>query len=172
MSDTVLIAIDESATASGVAIFVNGTYKESFVVTPDKNADVKIDSMARNLISVLKQYAPDIIVSEKTYEGKGGALGHKYNDYLNGLFKGFALAQKKWVFVDSYYPSEWRALLGIEQSENGKRLKRPEQKKKDIEFVTKHVKLDTHTLISDDEADAICIGLSYIKEWSNKKEPT
>ena len=56
-------------------------------------------------------------------------------------------------------PSSWRSVLGIQ----GYRIKREQQKIKDIEYAKAAVQAEL-TLTQDDEADAICILLAYLKD--------
>ena len=61
------------------------------------------------------------------------------------------------VEIEYIYPSSWRAALGIK---NGRGIKRTSLKEQDIQYVQEKYNIT----VNDDEADAICIGLSQYKE--------
>ena len=66
------------------------------------------------------------------------------------------------IEIEYIYPSSWRATLGIK---NGRGIKRTSLKEQDIQYVQEKYNIT----VNDDEADAICIGLSQYKEKDNNE---
>lgn len=156
-----MLSFDTSSSKSGWAYYANGIYKESGVINLDtkeckkkyKNNSVqRLKDMCLSLFELLDKYKPDIIVIEKLNVGRNMQATR-----LLAKVIGFVYAYA--ITHDCYYfeiqPTQWRSQLGMQ---SGKK-KREELKKLSIEYVKNTLNKEA----SDDEADAICVGLGYIK---------
>ena len=65
-----LLSFDQSSTCTGVAVFRNACYVESFVLQPEKRCESNVDNIAIQITDVCKKYRPDIIVCEGVYENQ------------------------------------------------------------------------------------------------------
>ena len=61
-----MISLDTSTSATGVGVFVNGKYKDSYVLETDKKIkrDDKLNQMIDLLHSLLLKEKPDIVITE------------------------------------------------------------------------------------------------------------
>lgn len=165
--DCILISIDESLTSTGVAVFINGTLKYYGNIKPktkETQAEIpggyhlclegqgKKAEISRDLLAILHKFKPDILIMEDVYQGKC-INGFKGNVFLQGVCFGYALMNGCDYFT--YFPSEWRKLLGI----NEVGAKRSILKELDKQYIYNKYGLT----VNDDIADAICIGLAHIQ---------
>ena len=152
------MAVDESSSGCGVAIFVGTELIRYCSIIPDKKikkAEDKLEYICNELKSISKQYKPTVFVAEDVYSrGAKFILSFKYNVFLQGYIYALSGYRKDNLFF-LYYPEGWRKILGI----SGKN--RDDKKVKDIAYVNEkyHLKLK-----DDNIADAICIGDAYIKD--------
>ena len=61
-----LVSLDSSTTCTGVSVFVNGVYKDSYIIKSDKKlkGDEKLDQMIGLIFSTIKKEKPDVVVYE------------------------------------------------------------------------------------------------------------
>ena len=96
----------------------------------------------------------DYVIIEDTVLQRSPAT-MKQLSQLQGVVIGYCIEHG--IPYDVYHPTSWRKLLEFEQ---GKGTKREQLKQQSQQFVE-----DTYQIsVSDDESDAICIGLAYIKK--------
>lgn len=155
------LSLDTSSSKSGWAYYVNGNYKESGVINLDTNeckkkykgnSDQRVKDMCLLLFELFDKYKPDIVVIEKLNVGRNMQATRLLAKII-GCVYAYAITH------DCYYyeiqPSQWRSQLGMQSG----RKKRDELKMLSVEYVKNTLDKD----VSDDEADAICVGLGYMK---------
>ena len=163
---TKLISLDTSSSKSGYAIFENAVYKKSGVINLDTyeckkkykgNSDKRIKDMCLAIIELLKEERPDIIVIEKLNVGRNMIS-------VRTLSKIIGAAYCYSILNDCFYyeiqATQWRSKLGMQSSKR----KRDEYKALAVKFIKNNLNLD----VTDDEADAICAGIGYIKMFVHK----
>ena len=174
MNNVTLLSLDTSSTKTGWAVFKNGTYQESGVLdwSHIKETDNRLQLMYIKIIQYIEKYQPDILVIEKDVVGSGRRLNMSTINTLIKLIGGIWAycvqlnmgttmnnSENDFrIFYVEYSPSEWRSLIGL------KGRKREEYKEASIKKIKDEYNID----VDDNEADAINIGLAYIKEWGNK----
>jgi Holliday junction resolvasome RuvABC endonuclease subunit len=167
-----LISIDASSKATGIAIFKitkdnEVKYKTHFLITvPEdlkkstkatKNLMMRrrIDFMMVEIIKILERYNPDYILMEDIYAGKD-IHTLKMFGRLQGAIEYYSLSKqtiKNPYPVTLIYiaPNSWRSKLKFPN------LKREELKQCSIKYIEDKLSIT----VTDDEADAICIGYSF-----------
>jgi Holliday junction resolvasome RuvABC endonuclease subunit len=179
-----LIAIDGSTTKTGVAIFNIDKHKLQTlkVLCPDniekpltkkakdsltkkqitdkqkeihrKNTDYRISEMIKQLNKIFDKNKPEVIIMEDTY-GSKDMYAYKKLCQLQGLVLSYCLINNITFILKM--PQSWRKDLGFEIIKNGQQNTREEYKSMSINHIKDKYGID----VSDDEADAICIGESY-----------
>lgn len=109
------------------------------------------------IINLLKEYQPDIIVIEKLNVGRNMVATRCLSKIIGAVYCYSILSDD--VFYYEIQPSQWRSKIGIQS----KSRKRDEYKRLSIEYVKNELGID----VSDDEADAICAGIGYIKMFTD-----
>lgn len=162
-----ILSLDLSTHSSGWAYFEDGELKDHNCITSASTDLIKrIYKMTEGIAEILNKYSIDkIIVEEVRPEGGYGVSNTKTHRALMWLQAATAfLIHDKYshIEIEYIYPSSWRANLGIK---NGRGIKRTTLKEQDIQYVKDKYNIE----VNDDEADAICIGLSrYVKEDNNE----
>lgn len=147
-----LVSLDLSTKKSGIAVWNNKKYKESYVIDFEKIKDIdeRTEAMGKKLISALDYFKPTVVYSEDSFKGYNPKT-LKCLSRLHGIVMGWCLSHD--VEYHFIMPSAWRKYIpGFPNGRNGHR---PEQKEYSIAYVTEHYGFVPKT---DDEADAICIG--------------
>ena len=162
-----ILSLDLSTKSSGWAYFKDGELKDHGCITSSSTDLIKrIYKMTEGIAEILNKYSIDkIIVEEVRPEGGYGVGNTKTHRALMWLQAATAfLIHDKYsnIEIEYIYPSSWRATLGIK---NGRGIKRTTLKEQDIQFV----KDKYNIVVNDDEADAICIGLSQYQEKDNNE---
>lgn len=162
-----ILSLDLSTKSSGWAYFKDGELKDHGCITSSSTDLIKrIYKMTEGIAEILDKYSIDkIIVEEVRPEGGYGVGNTKTHRALMWLQAATAfLIHDKYsnIEIEYIYPSSWRATLGIK---NGRGIKRTTLKEQDIQFV----KDKYNIVVNDDEADAICIGLSQYQEKDNNE---
>ncbi len=116
--------------------------------------------MSKSLWDLLNEYKPNIIYMEETYSAKN-AQTTKFLTRLQGVVYAWCLNNK--CEFNTIIPSSWRKLLGFMQ---GRNITRKQLKDQSIKYVTDIYSLD----VTDDEADAICIGEAVIRKYGEMSE--
>ena len=162
-----ILSLDLSTKSSGWAYFEDGILKDHGCITSSSTDLIKrIYIMRDGIAEILDKYAvTKIVVEEVRPEGGYGVGNTKTHRALMWLQAATAFLihdNYSSIEIEYIYPSSWRANLGIK---NGRGIKRQTLKEADIEYVQNKYNI----LVNDDEADAICIGLSqYQKEDTNE----
>lgn len=157
-----LITIDGSTQKTAVAYFYNGKYKEHKLLdfSKDKDAFSRFKIMAKSLWKLLDLYKPNIIYIEETYSATNPQTT-KILTRLQGVV--YAWCMNNNCNFNTITPSQWRKQLQFLQ---GREVKRQELKEQSIKYI-----LDKYSLsVTDDEADAICIGDAVIRLYGNSNE--
>ena len=157
----VIMAVDESISATGVAIFYGNELKETYEIKTSPKQDIlsRFDHIYDELTAIADRHQVTVFVAEGVYESHTpkSILSFLYNRFIQGML--FAMHKTKENSLYAlYYPSEWRSILGISGNDN-----RKNSKAADIAYVKDTLGIE---VTSDNVADAICIGLAYIREWS------
>jgi Holliday junction resolvasome RuvABC endonuclease subunit len=159
----VLLALDQSTRCSGYAVFEDGEYICSGVVDKSKsNLDTHERSfeMARDLWRVIKKYKPDHLVIEDV-QNQSNTKTVIILSRLQGMLIGYAEAHK--VKTHILLPSQWRSALKFKQ---GPKVKREELKQQSADFIKEQYGFN----LSEDENEAICIGVAAHKIFDLKGE--
>lgn len=156
MKDICLVSLDVSTKKTGYAIFKNGNYSLSGLISYEKEKDLdeRLRGMSMNILSVLDIYKPQIISIEDTYCGRNPSVQKSLNR-LQGVIYGWAVRNN--ADFNLYLPTQWRKYI----DEIPTKGKRNDLKEKAIEYAVKKYKED----INDDEAEAICIGEATLKMY-------
>lgn len=115
--------------------------------------------MCNGIWATLNAFHPSILYIEETYMSRN-AKTTKILTRLQGVV--FAWCMQNDCEFNTILPSQWRKHLSMQQS----KLKREELKEQSIQYVYKNYNI----LVTDDEADAICIGDAVVKMFAQIKE--
>jgi Holliday junction resolvasome RuvABC endonuclease subunit len=151
-----VLAYDQSTRCSGWAIFDGGEYVESGVVDMSKSkldTDERSFEMAKELWKIMRKYKPNDIILEDVQQQTSVSVV-KILARLQGMLIGHAEAHG--VKVHILLPSQWRKAIHFNQ---GPKVKRAELKQQSIDYVKEHYDL----ALTDDESDAICLGVAAHK---------
>ena len=178
-----MVSIDASTSATGVAVFKklkNGyKYEGHDLFTPEKfkytkktkdmtktayktlhSAEKRQDMerrvlfMLRNIVPFLDKWKPSVVMIEDTY-GQNDMMTYKMLCRIQGAVLDWARRNNAEIRFIS--PASWRKKVGIPQTDaNKQRIKR--NKLKELAKIVVHNFFEID--VTDDEADAICIGLS------------
>lgn len=145
-----LCSCDQSTNRSGVAILEDGVPVFYTVIDHSKEKDVptRIKNMFLDLVKVIDQNNIDSLVVEAV-QFQNNLKAMEMLSQLQGMCIATALLRD--IPISSPMPVEWRKVLGFQQ---GAGVKRPELKAQAIKYVKENFGLD----VSEDEAEAICIG--------------
>lgn len=152
-----LISLDTSSSETGYAIFINAEYQSSGVLQSDKKLknQPKMDDMCRRIIRLLKAEEPDIVVIERMSVGRNVRTARILSEII-GVVYGWCLSHDG-TYYEEMTPTQWRSCLGFQS-----KLNREELKVASIQCANDKLGLE---IASDNEADAICIGLAYVEKW-------
>ena len=163
---TRLISLDTSSTKTGWSLFENGSYSKSGLINLDtkecrkiyeNNSENRVRDMCLEICNVLDVYKPHIIVVEKLNVNRNMKATRMLSKII-GVVYGWS------IFHNSYYyeiqSTQWRGQLGMQSS---KRI-RDNYKELSIEYVKNRFGID----VTDDESDAVCAGLGYIKMFTTE----
>lgn len=160
---TTMIALDISTKNTGWAIFENGIYKESGVISCEQIEDknMRIDEMAYFILDKIKDFHADICVVEQSILGNRNPDSFRMLSMILGIV--FYHCYENGISYYSYLPSEWRKLI-----DSGKKpRKRVELKQWDIDRFKELYDQEPQT---DDEADAALIGTAYVRMWAKQEK--
>lgn len=125
----------------------------------EKNIDVRMDQMCVEIYQLIKKEKPDLIVLEDvSFQRDAQALINLAR--LQGRI--MQMAYEIGAPVVLYKPSTWRKIVGIK---TGKGIKRDELKSAAMMMITEKYGIE----VSEDIAEAICIGECALKELKDQK---
>ena len=142
--------MDQSSSRSGWAFLDDGVPVRYGVVDHAKESDVseRIKHMFLDLAKIIDECQIDELVVEAAQQQVNPKAMAILSQLQGGLIcRGYNLG----LAVTSLMPCEWRKILHFQQ---GAGVKRPELKAQAIQYVKENFGLD----VSEDEAEAICIG--------------
>ena len=157
--DIKMISLDSATGKTGVCIWQNGKYAESYVIenNPKIKGDEKLNSMIDLIYSLLKVEEPEVIILEQVAVTRN-AVSTRMLQELTGAIRGFCV--ERGVKYVTLRPSEWRKQIVEIYNQKPSGRKRDDQKIWSLDIVNNKLNIETE---SDDEADAICIGKAYIE---------
>lgn len=146
-----IIAWDQASINSGWAIFDNGEYIDSGVITKDKKVPIidRIPQMATAICTKIKESDVDAVY----IEGVQTQSNQKTVIDLARLQGGIMMwCSIKKIPVYILTPTEWRKILGYNL---GPKVPRAELKQQSLDYVKEHFGVESG---SEDMIEAICIG--------------
>lgn len=151
------LTIDSSTKSTGFSLFVNGKYKESFLIdlSTHKEVDKRFPLMVKEILNTLNTYKPYIIYIEEAVVVRN-ADTQRFLMKLQGVIYAWCLYND--CEFNTIRPTEWRKILEFQQ---GKKIKREELKKQSLAYVKEHLGIEAQ----EDVAESICIGLAVMKKW-------
>lgn len=155
--NTKLISLDTSSTATGWAYYENGTLKKSGVLLSNRSLETeqRVNQMCKMIINVLDTYQPDMIVIEMVALTRN-ALIQRILTEIVGVVRGYSIIHNICFF--RLRPAEWRSLVKRDQDKIG-----GEKREVLKQWSKQYVLEEFGKTVTDDESDAILIGLAYIK---------
>lgn len=154
------VSLDTSTNHSGLALFVNGKYKEHTLISKDKIKDTheRINAMCGDIFEQLNKWKPDTIWIEHPQ-------GHGSNVDMVGKLCEILGAVRMWCLIhncdyNEIAPSVWRKYAGIQQ---GKK-KREELKQASIDYIKDKLGIDE----GDDVADSIALGYAVLNYFEGE----
>lgn len=150
---TKILAFDQSSRISGYFVCCDGKYIAHGKIDLHEYKDTiqRMKEMESRILTTIATYRPDfVVIEETTMQGSPATL--RMLAQLQGVIIGYCHANN--IPITTIYPTTWRKALNMRQ---GRDVKRNELKKQAIDFVKQKYCIN----VTDDEADAICIGLAY-----------
>lgn len=155
-----ILALDLSTKRSGWAFKIdNQAIQYGAISSSSTSVEKRITIMRDEIIKIIQNNnIEEVIIEEVRPDGTNNHTG-KVLTWLQGCIAVAIYEYNKNIKINFIGPSSWRSVLGIQ----GYRIKREQQKIKDIEYAKAATQAEL-TLTQDDEADAICILLAYLKD--------
>ena len=151
-----VLALDSSTKRTGYAFFKEDQLQYGAIASASTNVERRIGIMRDEIIKIIKENDIDTVVMEEVrpdgYNNRTGKVLH----WLQGCIVVAIFELNPKIKVEFIGPSSWRSVIGIQ----GYRIKRDQQKQKDIEYANKTYNLELKPS-QDDEADAIGILAAY-----------
>lgn len=162
MRNEILIALDESTTSTGYAVFRNSALIEHGIFS-SKSKDVleRVSYIMEEIEKLIKRYKPNDMIIEDVQITMNAATAKS----LLGLqFMIEIYAHRNNISCETYRTTKWRKILGLSNSRD---LDRKAKKQETIDYIKNKYDIE---ILKDDESDAIAIGVAYLLEKSEKKE--
>ena len=149
-----ILSFDQATAKTGFAVFDNDKLIESGVIKAkaDTSTD-KLNEMFSLVVLKIESTNPDIVVIEGVVLQKSPYVLIMLAQ-LQGMIVGYC--HKKGVLIEIFGATTWRKNLNFNQ---GIKVARKELKRQAKEYASRL----TDKKVTEDEADAICIGSSYVK---------
>jgi Holliday junction resolvasome RuvABC endonuclease subunit len=155
MNKTIL-ALDTATHNCGYAVLSNLNVVNSGVITSvDKDINKRLSSHYGSILSLINDYNVDIVVFENTNTFTN-IQTLKMLAQLQGIIMAICISRQ--IEYYTMLPTEWRAVLGFK---TGNKTNRVVQKQLALDYVNLQVGINTS---NDDEAEAICLGIAYLKK--------
>lgn len=154
-----LLSLDTSSTRTGWAFFIEGKYSKSGVIdytskeAKKLSSDERIREMCLRIFEIVKKFHPDSIVIEKMTVSRNMTTVRVLSKIIGTVFAFAIQCDINYYEIEA---SQWRATLHMQK----RGRKRDEYKKLSVQYAQKIA----GKVITDDEADAICIGESFWKK--------
>lgn len=152
----ILIALDESTTCTGYAVFNDSELiKHGLFALKSKDVLERVSYIMEEIEKLIKTYKPDNMVIEDVQITMNAATAKS----LLGLqFMIEVYAHRNNISCKTYRTTKWRKILGLS---NSRSLDRKAKKQETINYVKDKYGID---VLKDDESDAIAIGTAYLLE--------
>ena len=152
-----MLSLDQSLNVTGWAYFENEKLINygNFSIKKTLPMEMRLNEFQKAILETMNSCGdgyPDIIVFEDI-QNQQNNITYKHLAYVQAAL--MIICYNLNIKYSILSPSSWRAALG-----GGFGRKREEQKQAAIEYV----QAKCNKNVSSDEADAICIGLAYMKE--------
>lgn len=154
----ITLSIDASTKSTGIAIFEE-TKLIHFQCIQESNSDTfsRIEKMVNKISAIYQKYKPTHIIMEDILPSDVGNNQKIYKALIYLQAAIVLMFHKNKATVDFYVASHWRSICGIK---TGRGVKRDTLKQASIKLVKTTYNID----VNDDIADAICMGIAYIKQ--------
>lgn len=161
-SDNIIIALDESTTSTGYAIFKNNQLVDyGAIIEKSKDVLERVNNIVNKICDIIRKYKPNDIVLENVQITMSAPTAKS----LMGLqFIIEIISYRNNIKCTAIRTAHWRKVLGLS---NSPKINRATKKKEAMEYVKNKYNISEEI---DDVTDAICIGECFIKE--NYKEET
>lgn len=161
MKNKILIALDESTTSTGYAIFKNNTLIDHGIFSSkSKNVLERVSYIIEEIEKIIKKYKPNDMIIEDVQITMNAATTRS----LLGLqFMIEMYAYKNNISCEKYRTTKWRRILGLSNSNT---LDRKAKKQETTDYIKNKYNIE---ILKDDESDAIAIGTAYLLEKNEKK---
>ena len=155
-----VLAMDNATVVCGYSIYDGGNLVASGVLTANarKHIDERLLTLRSGILGLIDAYEIEHIVFEDTMltqKGHNNLQTFKKLCWLQGMIA--AICFERNIGYSVYLPSEWRSKIGFLK---GHSQKREDQKRLAIEYVKENYRKE----VTDDEAEAICIGRAFVAE--------
>lgn len=156
MKNKILIALDESTTSTGYAVFKNSTLIEHGIFSSkSKNVLERVSYIMEEIEKLIKKYKPSDMIIEDVQITMNAATAKS----LLGLqFMIEIYAHRNNISCGTYRTTKWRKILGLS---NSRTLDRKAKKQETIDYIKNKYDIE---ILKDDESDAIAIGTAYLLE--------
>ena len=147
-----MAGIDASSNKTGIAIFQDGAYIEHKLIDLHliKDPDKRIPKMMIEICKYIKKHNVDKIIMEKSMMKNNIDTVQKLSNIAGAVM---LYAATKNIEFQHVYPSEWRKIIGLQQSTQ---IKREVLKEEAVQAVKQEYGID----VTDDEAESILIARS------------
>lgn len=158
----IVVSLDQALKTSGYAVYQDGKLITSgtFSIPANKPIEERLFNFWKELNNLYNTYDFDKLIFEDI-QYQNNAETHKKLAYVQASILLWAYNQN--VKFEIYSPSHWRSILK-DKCKISFCKSRTEQKAIARQLVKDRFQID----VSEDEADAVCIGLAY--HLSSKKE--
>ena len=145
-----VISFDQASITSGYAIFQDGNYVESGIITKSNKTPIidRVPQMAAAICAKIKESGADAVCIEGVQTQSNQRTVIDLARLQGGIMMWCSI---KNVPLHILTPTEWRKILNYKL---GPKVPREELKQQSLDYVKEHFGLDN---ISEDRAEAICI---------------
>ena len=159
-----LVSIDASTKSTGIAVWDNALLIDHETINAEDlgQMDNRFPYMAKALLSALTEQQPDVVYIEEAVVIRN-AQTQRFLVRLQGVVYGWCLQHN--CRFEAIRPTAWRKQLGFKQ---GRNVGRQDLKAQAVEYVQEQYP-DLMDL-SEDEYEAICIGVAALKILQDEKE--
>lgn len=164
------MSLDQATKICGYAIFTDGKLIESgsFMNSDpkEKNGITRIEEIYVQIYKKAKEYSVNAFIFEDTFQ-KQNVKVTKLLCWLQGAIMQLAFIED--LGFTMYMPTSWRKVLGFKRKSKKTnpqpdfKTNRDYQKYQAVEYVNNELGLMLG-YDEDDRAEAICIGMAYLKE--------
>lgn len=154
----VILSFDTSSVSTGWAVFRDGKYVKSGTIKKDVHIDIekRVDEMCLELMNKIREVEPDVVCIEELSVMRNAHTTRVLSKIISSVYVFCLMNSIKYL---EFSPPMWRSEIGIK----GKREVAKEE-------AIKYVKENFGKPVCDDEADAVCIGASYILRCENERK--